>query len=136
MFSTSAAVRPARVVHAHVQRSVLGVGEPALAHVELHRGDAQVEQDRVDLVEPEVGEDVGDLVVDRVDPGEAVAEGAQPLAREPEGVRVAVDADHAGGRHPRQHRLGVAAEAEGGVDEHGVRRGRARGPAGRRPGPA
>ncbi len=40
--------RAGAVVHPHVQRGVLGVGEAALAHVELHRGDAEVEQHAVD----------------------------------------------------------------------------------------
>ncbi len=34
-------------VHAHVQRSVIGVGEAALARVDLHRGHAEVEIDAV-----------------------------------------------------------------------------------------
>ena len=61
-------------VHPHVERRVLGVGEAALAQVELHGGDAEVEEHRVDRVEPEVVEDVGQLVVDRVHAGEPVAE--------------------------------------------------------------
>ena len=38
-----------RSVHPHVERRVGSVGEPALGPVELHRGDAEVEQDRVRL---------------------------------------------------------------------------------------
>src|SRR3954447_16949427 len=34
-------------IHAHVERRVGGVREPALRAVELHRGDAEIEQDRV-----------------------------------------------------------------------------------------
>ena len=34
-------------IHAHVERRVGGVREPALRPVELHRGDAEIEQDRV-----------------------------------------------------------------------------------------
>ena len=39
---------PAGLVHAHVQDRVLGVGEPAVGHIELHGGHPEVEQDRVD----------------------------------------------------------------------------------------
>src|ERR671934_161454 len=34
-------------IHAHVERRVSGVGEPALGSVDLHRRDAEVEEDRV-----------------------------------------------------------------------------------------
>src|SRR5712671_653986 len=34
-------------IHAHVEWRVGGVREPALRPVELHRGDAEIEQDRV-----------------------------------------------------------------------------------------
>ena len=45
-------------VHPHVERRVGRVGEPALGPVELHRGDAEVEQDRVglDVVRGELAE--------------------------------------------------------------------------------
>ena len=69
-----------RAVHPHVERRVLGVGEAALADVELHRGDAEVEEHGVDGGEAEVVEDLGDLVVHRVHGGEPVAERRQPLA--------------------------------------------------------
>ena len=81
-------------------------------------------------VEAEVVEHLGDLVVDRVHAGEPVTERARAARRPAQGVRVAVDADHPGRGQPLQHRLGVAAEAEGGVDEHGARaleRGRQQG---------
>ena len=58
--------RAGGAVHAHVERRVLGVGEAALADVELHRGDAEVEEDGVHGVEAELVEDVGKLVVDGV----------------------------------------------------------------------
>ena len=108
--------RAGGAVHPHVERRVLGVGEAALADVELHRGDAEVEEHRVDRVEAEVVEDVGQLVVDRVHAGEPVAEAGQPLAGQVEGRGVAVDADHPGQLAAGQHRLGVAAQAEGRVD--------------------
>ncbi len=107
-------------VHPHVQRRVLGVGEAALAQVELHGGDAEVEEHRVDRVEAELLEHLGELVVHRVHAGEPVAEGAQPLAGELEGGRVAVDADHPGQLAAGQHRLGVPAQAERAVDHDGA----------------
>ena len=39
-------------VHAHVQRGVVGVGEAALARVDLHRGHAEVEVDEVGARRP------------------------------------------------------------------------------------
>ena len=44
-------------VHPHVERRVLGVGEPATGLVELHGGDAEVEEDPVDarVVDLETG---------------------------------------------------------------------------------
>jgi hypothetical protein len=49
--------------------------------------------------------------------GESVAEGSEPLPREPEGLRVAVDADDAGDPDPGENGLGVTAEPECGVDQ-------------------
>ena len=107
-------------VHAHVEGRVLGVGEAALAHVELHRGDTEVEQDGVDGAEAELVEHLGELVVDGVDAGEPVAEAGEPLAGQVEGGGVAVDADDPGQRAAGQHGLGVPAEAEGGIDHDGA----------------
>ena len=95
---------------------VLGVGEAALADVELHRGDAEVEEDGVDGIEAELVEDLGQLVVDRVHGREPLAEAGQPLPGQVECGRVAVDADDPGQLAAGQHRLGVAAQTEGGVD--------------------
>ena len=111
---------PSAAVHPHVERRVLGVGEAALADVELHGGDAEVEEHRVDRVEAEIVEHVGDLVVDRVHAGEAGAVRREPLPRQRERLGVAVDADHPGELAALQHGLGVAAQAEGRVDEHGA----------------
>ncbi len=110
----------AGAVHAHVEGCVLAVGEAALHHVELEGGDTEVEEHRVDGREAEVVEDVGDLVVDGVHAGEAGPVLGQPLAGEREGLGVAVDADDPGERAALEDRLGVAAEAERRVDEHGT----------------
>ena len=66
------------------------------------------------------------LVVDGVHEVDAVAERREPLPGDREGVGVAVDADERELGEAREHRLGVAAHAERGVDEHGARRARAR----------
>ena len=47
--------------------------------------------------------------------------GRQPLSRQRQGVGVAVDADQPGLREGLEDRLGVATEAEGGVDVDGAR---------------
>jgi hypothetical protein len=69
----------------------------------------------------EVGEHLGDLVVHRVHEGHPLGVRREPLAAAVQGVGVAVDADDPRLGEPLQHRLAVAAEAEGGVDEHGTR---------------
>jgi hypothetical protein len=51
-----------------------------------------------------------------VHPGEPVTEPGQPLPGQVERVAVAVDAHHSRELAAGQHRLGVAAQAEGGVD--------------------
>ncbi len=61
-----------RLVHAHVERGVLGVGEAAVRLVELHGGDAEVEQHALDARDAEPVEYVGQLVVDGVHQGGAL----------------------------------------------------------------
>ncbi len=112
--------RPAGRVHPHVERRVLAVGEAAVGDVELHGGDAEVEEDAVGVGEAEVGEHVGDRVVGRVHGGEPVAVRREALPRQAERLGVAVDPDDPGQLEPAEHGLGVAAEAEGRVDQHGA----------------
>jgi hypothetical protein len=109
---------PLGVVHPHVERGVLGVGEAAVADVELHRGDTEVEQHPVHVVVPQLGEHLGDLVVHRVHESGAAGVRLQPGTGELEGVGVAVDADHVRLGAAGEDGLGVPAEAEGGVDQH------------------
>ncbi len=73
-------MRPRALIHAHVQRRVLGVGEASVGEVQLHRGDAQIEQDPVDQADAQAVESLGQLVVDAVDRAEPVAEPGQPGA--------------------------------------------------------
>ncbi len=117
---TSAAVGPVGVVHPHVERRVLRVGEAALAQVELHRGHAEVEEDPVDRRVPELREHVADLVVHRVHEGDPLAVRREPLPAPVERVHVAVDADDVGPGQALEHGLGVTAETERGVDEEGA----------------
>ncbi len=107
------------LVHPHVQRRVLRVSEPAVGLVQLHGGDAQVEEDALDGREAQPVQDLGEVGVDRVDEGGPVAEGREPLAGEPQGLLVAVEADQTDLGEPGQQGLAVAAEAEGAVDDDG-----------------
>ena len=114
------------VVHAHVERRVLRVGEAALRLVELQRGDAEVEQDPGDPGDAEVVEGGGQFVVDGVHEVHAVAEPREPLPRERQRVPVAVEPDQLDAVEALEERLGVAAEAECRVDDDGARRGQRR----------
>jgi hypothetical protein len=113
--------RPARGrVHPHVQRRVLAVGEPALGDVELHRGDPEVEQDPVGVLEPEVTQRVGDPVERRVHGGEPVTEGREALAGQAQGLGVAVETDDAGETAPGEQGLAVPAQPQRRVDQDGT----------------
>ena len=118
--STSSAVSSLVAVHPHVERRVLRVREAALDPVELQRRDAEVEQDAVDLGNPEAVEGVDDAVVDGVHELRAVAERGEALPGDAEGVEVAVEADDGQLGEALEERLGVTGHAEGGVDEHGA----------------
>ena len=108
----------ARLVHPHVERCVVPVREPALHLVELQGRDAEVEEDAAGGAVGLLGEDAGDVVVDRVHPDEAVAEAQQPLPGQRQGLDVTVQPDDADGRAAVEQRLGVSPHAEGRVDAH------------------
>ena len=122
MLTTSAAVRGAAGVHPHVQRGVDGVAEAAVGPVELQRGDAEVEQHALHLGDAEPVEDVGQLVEDGGDEGDAVgvAGGLDPPGGLGARVGVAVEADQPEAGVGVEHRERVAGQAEGGVDEDGA----------------
>ena len=106
-----------RGIHAHVERRVGRVGEPALGAVELHRGDAEVEQDRVGAhaVLGELREDDREVAAQeaRVHAGGA----AEALEVRAHG-RIAVDRDHlAVAVEVAREERSVPAGAEGRVDE-------------------
>ena len=106
-----------RLVHPHVEGRVDRVGEASLGDVELHRGDAEVEEHCVDRGQALFQEYLGDLVVDGVDRGEAITEGGEPLPGEGESVGVTVDADDPRRGAAAENRFGVSAETQGGVDQ-------------------
>ena len=55
-----------RLVHPHVKRRVLGIGESPARVVELRRGHPEVEKHPLDAAVPGVGDYLGDAVVERV----------------------------------------------------------------------
>ena len=103
-------------VHAHVQRRVVGVGEAALARVDLHRRDAEVEVDDVggEALLAQQRQRLG--VVHAQEAGMAGHLGGQ-LLEALLGVGVAVDAHQRARRaDPLGHQPRVAAGAERAVD--------------------
>lgn len=80
-------------VHAHVQGRVVGVREATGAFVQLHGGDAQVQQDAVNSLHPGGFHGAVDFVVDRVYRHKTLAEACQTLPRDGVGLQVAVNAD-------------------------------------------
>src|SRR6478736_122753 len=106
-------------VHAHVQWRVEGVGESPLTFVKLQGGDTQIHEDSMYLGHAEVGQDILDLVIHRVDQVSPRCERCQPLPGECQGFLVAVNADEVEVREPLEHGLRVAAHAQRGVDGNG-----------------
>jgi hypothetical protein len=108
---------PAGRVHAHVEGRVGAVAEAAFGLVELQRRDAQVVEDPVDRRQPEPVRHLGQVGEGGGHRDQAVPRPGEPLAGQGEGGRVAVEADHPSvGGAGLQQSLGVAAEAEGGVE--------------------
>jgi hypothetical protein len=113
----------ARLVHPHVQRRVLGVGEAALRLVELQRRHPEVHEDALDGAVRVLVDDVGDLVVHGVHRHEPVAEPLETRRGQGERLEVAVDAEDPGGGHLLEHGLGVAAHPERAVHQDAARCG-------------
>ena len=61
--------------HAHVERAVVLEREAALGLVDLHRADADIERDRVDLADAALGQRPVHLAEPLLDQGQAVASG-------------------------------------------------------------
>jgi hypothetical protein len=96
------------------------VGEAALALVELQRGDPEVEEHRIRVVEPVPAEGLRDPVVGRVHGVEPVAERGEPRAGQCVGLRVPVDRHQLQAGEAPQQRLGVTAHAHRRVHRHGA----------------
>ena len=112
------------------------VREPAARIIQLRRGNPQVKQDALDDAQAGAGQDLRQLVVDRLDQGHPVAEASQGVTRLLDRGRVGVDADEAEARMRGQEGAGMAGAAEGRVDEYGARQARARARAAQAPGRA
>src|SRR5580693_2624707 len=99
--------------HAHVERSVEAKRKAARGIVDLHRRDADVEYDTVDL--GHAADDsfqIGEPVLDQIEPALRRLDQAGALG---DRALVAIDADDAGAGR-RQDRLRIAAGAEGRID--------------------
>ena len=111
----SAAVGP-RIAHTHVQRPVAHEGEAALGLIQLHRRDADIEDSAVQLSLAALGEGLRQSREGGADQLEL----ARPCGGDRVGVRldgrVAVQTDDLGAA--LQNGAGIAAGAEGGVDDH------------------
>ena len=112
----------AGALHAHVQGPIVAEREAAVGLVDLHRGDADIEDDgvgRFDALFP-------DKRIKRAEP--AGHEGQTPFGSCHEagatcdGSGIAVDREHADPWIGMQHRAGVAACTEGSVDNKGCAR--------------
>jgi hypothetical protein len=101
--------------HAHVERPVVAEREAAFGLIELHRGDAEIEQDAIDRVMAEIAGDlpeIGEAIFDKREPA---CGGFDQVEAARDRAAVAVDADHARARD-LQDRAGVSAGAERTVD--------------------
>ena len=108
------------LVHPHVQRRILGVGETAVRDIQLQRRDTEIEQDAVHARESGAFDRPGDAVVDGVHRDQAVTEPGETLGGDAQGVGVAVEPDHRQRGKPLQQRLGVPAHSERRVHHDGV----------------
>src|SRR5690606_26051776 len=115
-------------VHAHVERPLGPVAEAPLGAVELRRADAQVEERAARARPSEARQHLGEDLAQTVEAGaaddDALAEAGEPLAGGRDGVGVLVEAEDRQVRVGVEERLGVAAAAEGGVDDDARGHGR------------
>ena len=115
---------PCGAVHAHVERALVAVAEATFGPVQLRRRHAEVEQGSGQLLDSCVVDHLAETVEAAVHGRDAVAEAVQPSPRGGERLLVAIEAEHGELRAAVEHRLGVAATAERGVEQ---RPGRDRG---------
>ena len=103
-------------VHAHVERRVVGVGEPARASVDLHRGHPEVEVDEVGL-EALLAQQLEAVREVGADEARAALDLGGELGERLLGQRVAVDAHQQPGRpEALGDQAAVAARADRAVD--------------------
>ncbi len=101
--------------HAHVERTVVAEREPAFRLIELHRRDAEIEQDAVDRAMAETLRDmfeIGEAVFHQGEPALRLLDQSEALGHR---IAVAVDADDARAAHI-QDAARVPAGAERAVD--------------------
>ena len=99
--------------HAHVEGAPAPIGEPSLPHVELVRGDAEVEEGAVDLIAALLGEDATQLAevgLTEADPR------PEPVGLETR-VRVPIEREDLDAIVRLEQDPGVAAAPEGGVHD-------------------
>ena len=106
-----------RRVHPHVERRVVGVGEAALARVDLHRGHAEVEVDHVGLhaLLGERAQAVLEVGADEAACGSATSAASSANASSASGSR-SIPISSAGGAEPVGDQARVAGGAERAVD--------------------
>ena len=113
--------RPLAAVHPHVERGVAAEAEAALDRVELHRRHAEIGEHAVDGGDAARVEHGAEITIVGVRDVHAIAVGVEPLTRHGNGLRVAIDGDHA--RRPAlEQRLRVPAQSQGAVHEHAAPR--------------
>src|SRR5271157_6030808 len=105
---------PTLASHAHVERRVETQREAALGLIELHRRDADVENDAVDRRDAEFPYDRVEVAEPRLDDAEPAAGKRDEAGAGANGRRVAVERDDA--RASVDQRARIAAGAEGSVD--------------------
>ena len=101
------------MVHPHIQRGVLHIGEAPLRVIQLGGGDAQVKEHPVHIRLP--GQDAFQLCEVAVDQPHPVHPGGQPFLGRLNGGQVPVDADEAPGGQPLHNLPGVPRPAQGAV---------------------
>ena len=110
------------LIHAHIQGRVHPVGEAPLRRVQLVRGDAQIQDNPIHLLDAKLLEHLAHIAVIAADNRHAVPEFLQALSRRLNGVRVLVDADKASlFRKPPADLIGMSASAQSPVHIDPVR---------------
>jgi hypothetical protein len=110
--------------HAHVEGPVAHEGKTALGFVQLHGGDAKIEDDSVHGRFADTGEPSLKLGKAAGDQTEVLGMVIYERGGEARGDGVAVEGDHLCAAD--KERAGVAASAKGGVDQHRAGHGRHR----------